>query len=68
MFVISDLSIAINGKVRADSLAIDLSHSKTLNEFKRHLLAESKLSAGEHDKYMLSYLYANYLTLNGEDK
>jgi hypothetical protein len=51
----------INGKTRAEALEVDLASAvKSLQEFKKHLLSESKLSPGEHERYMLSYLYANY--------
>ena len=56
-----DLHILINGKSRAEDVEIDLSiAAKGLDEFKKHLLNEAGLSPKKHEKYMLSYLYANY--------
>ena len=61
MYAHADLQIIINGKNRAEAIEVDLSRAaKGLDEFKKDLLSESKLSPGEHEKYMMSYFYANY--------
>ncbi len=61
MYVHADIHIFVNGKERSETVELDLSiASKNLDEFKKHILSESRLSPGEHERYMLSYLYSNY--------
>ena len=68
MYAHIDLQIIINGKHRTDIIQIDLAlAAKGLDDFKKELLTESKLSSGEHEKYMLSYLYANYTQGSNEE-
>lgn len=63
-----DLQILINGKSRAEPVEIDLAiAAKGLDEFKRHLLAEARLSPKKHEMYMLSYFYVNYTVWNEEE-
>ena len=38
--------------------------AKGLDEFKKHLLNEARLSFKKHENYMLSYFYANYTVWN----
>ena len=61
MYAHCNVQLIINGKNRAEAIEVDLSlAAKGLEDFKKHLLSETKLSLGEHEKYMLSYQYANY--------
>ena len=63
-----DLQILINGKSRAEAVEIDLATAaKGLDEFKRHLLNEARLSPKKHEMYMLSYFYVNYTVWNEEE-
>jgi hypothetical protein len=61
MYVLCDIAIDINGKQRREQMPLNLERAAGgLNEFKKHMLAEAKLSDNQHDKYMLSYHYINY--------
>ncbi len=54
-----DVQVVINGKIRAESIQLDVA-MKNLDEAKKEILSQCRLSSGEYDKYMLSYLYAKY--------
>jgi hypothetical protein len=63
-----DLQILINGKSRAEAVEIDLAiAAEGLDEFKRHLLTEARLSPKKHEMYMLSYFYVNYTVWNEDE-